>query len=501
MKYKLCVAVFLLGVPFTTFASVEISEIAWMGTADSSTNEWVELHATSSVDLTGWTLETKDGGLTITLSGSIVSGGYYLIERTDDTTVPGIAGDLVVPFGSGLANSGEILILKDASGSIVDEVDASGDWPAGDNTTKETMQKAGSVWITATATARASNASSGTIPPSESAATATSTTTSSEKKTATGSSWQPYVPPEKLPRIKAFAGDDQRAVAGEELRMEGNALGFVGEPLPDARYVWNFGNSIVKEGRSVRYIYPFPGTYTVRLSVASGEHAAFDDAIVRVGRNSAIISEIMPRLSGWVELHNKGAESINLSGWMLQDTSGNKFILPEGTRIAPQSFIVFENVVTKTVLLDVLGTIALLYPNGMQADTVTYAFSVPEGMSIVQGESGPLLARPTPGEADDVVTKTAVKKSKSAGIVLAAQPDESIRREVLASDRAIETEVMVDSAQAQNLGQYEAAVALPQPIARRVLENNIFWFALSIVLGLIAGALLLLARRRFAQSS
>ncbi|OGZ45496.1 MAG: hypothetical protein A3C84_04885 [Candidatus Ryanbacteria bacterium RIFCSPHIGHO2_02_FULL_48_12] len=501
MKSKLCVVVFLLCVPFTTFASVEISEIAWMGTADSSTNEWVELHATSGIDITGWTLETTDGGLHIALSGSIAPGGYYLIERTDDTTVPGIAADLVVPFGSGLANSGEALVLKDTSGSVVDEVNASGGWPAGDNTTKETMQRSGSSWVTAVATPKASNTTAEAPKGQESSGTATSTTVSTEKKASSDSSWQPYVPPEKLPRIKVFAGDDQRVVAGEELRMEGSALGFVGEPLPDARYIWNFGNSIVKEGRSVRYIYPFPGTYTVRLSVASGEHAAFDDAIVRVGRNSAIISEVMPRLSGWVELHNKGAESINLSGWMLQDTSGNKFILPEGTRIAPQSFIVFENIVTKTALLDVLGTIALLYPNGMQADTVTYAFSVPEGMSIVQGESGPLLARPTPGEADDVVTKTAVKKSKGAGIVLAVQPDESTRREVLASDSAIATEVIADSAQAQNLGQYETAAALPQPIAQRVLENNIFWFVLSIVLGIVAGVLLLLARRRFVQSS
>ena len=74
---------------------IAISEIAWMGTTASYNDEWIELYNNtgSSVDLTNWTLSATDGTPTITLAGTIPAGGYYLLERTDDTTVPGVAAD------------------------------------------------------------------------------------------------------------------------------------------------------------------------------------------------------------------------------------------------------------------------------------------------------------------------------------------------------------------------------------------------------------------------
>ena len=106
------------------FANVVVSEIAWMGTADSSTDEWIELANTgnSAVDLSGWSLRADDGSPTITLSGSIVANGYFLIERTDDNTVPNIPADLVTAFGNGLGNAGETLVLRNASDVEIDRV-------------------------------------------------------------------------------------------------------------------------------------------------------------------------------------------------------------------------------------------------------------------------------------------------------------------------------------------------------------------------------------------
>lgn len=155
-------------------ASILINEISWMGTVPkegesaqaAANNEWLELHnsSASAVSVDGWALSAADGGMTIGLSGSISAGGYYLIERTDDNTVPNIAADLVTPFGNGLNNTvGELLILKDGAGNEINRVDASGGWPAGNNFTKETMQRVGSSWVTASATPRASN--SGSLPP------------------------------------------------------------------------------------------------------------------------------------------------------------------------------------------------------------------------------------------------------------------------------------------------------------------------------------------------
>ena len=139
-------------------AGVEISEVAWMGTANSAQDEWLELYSPNGAQLEGWTLVAADGGMTINLSGQISAGGYFLIERTDDSTVPDVSADLIVPFGNGLNNNGEHLILKDSYGAVVDSVDASSGWPAGDNSTKETMQKSSSgTWITAAGTPKAAN--------------------------------------------------------------------------------------------------------------------------------------------------------------------------------------------------------------------------------------------------------------------------------------------------------------------------------------------------------
>ena len=173
MKLALFLLLFL---PFITSASVVINEIAWMGTLPkdgesaqaAANNEWVELYNSSAdaISLEGWILTSSDLRPNITLSGSIPAGGYYLMERTSDEVVPGIAAELIYPYkDNALSNTGEYLFLKDASGNVVDDVSASSGWPAGDNNTKETMQRSGTTWVTAAATPKAANSGSASQPP------------------------------------------------------------------------------------------------------------------------------------------------------------------------------------------------------------------------------------------------------------------------------------------------------------------------------------------------
>ena len=112
----------LVAVPSAAHAGVIISEVAWMGTSVSDTDEWIELHndGTEDVSLAGWKLEAGGTAPKITLTGSIAAGGYYLLERTDDTTVPGVTADKV--YTGALSNTGDTLTLKDASGNAVDTV-------------------------------------------------------------------------------------------------------------------------------------------------------------------------------------------------------------------------------------------------------------------------------------------------------------------------------------------------------------------------------------------
>ncbi|MDP2669380.1 MAG: lamin tail domain-containing protein [bacterium] len=153
--------------PVWAGAKVVINEVAWMGTQTSATDEWIELYSDLNWNLQGWTLVTADGGMKINLKSSSSTANYYLIERTDDSAVPDVKADLAVPFGKGLSNDGEILILKDADGNIVDQVDGSNGWPiGGEVANKNTLQRArnrsdatvGVNWITAVATPKAENA-------------------------------------------------------------------------------------------------------------------------------------------------------------------------------------------------------------------------------------------------------------------------------------------------------------------------------------------------------
>lgn len=97
--------------------NIIINEIAWMGTVTSSNDEWIELYnpTDNDINIDGWTL-TWDGG-NINLSGQINAKEYFLLERTDDDSVPEVAADQI--YTGRLSNAGENLILKIASQKLL----------------------------------------------------------------------------------------------------------------------------------------------------------------------------------------------------------------------------------------------------------------------------------------------------------------------------------------------------------------------------------------------
>jgi len=129
-------------------ASVVINEIAWMGTDISFNDEWIELYniTDDAVNLDGWMLKAEDGIPEIALSGTISGKGFYLLEKSDDESVPGISADLI--YKGALGNNGENLKLFDNFGNLVDEIDCTDGWVAGDNETKLTMEKTDIGWQT-----------------------------------------------------------------------------------------------------------------------------------------------------------------------------------------------------------------------------------------------------------------------------------------------------------------------------------------------------------------
>jgi len=123
------------------YLDVVINEIAWMGTEDSSNDEWIELYNNSSsiIDLNGWKIISNDNTPNIILKNKIPSKGFFILERTDDTTLPNTKADLI--YKGALNNEGEHLKLIDANEGIIDEIDCSKGWFLGDNETKKTMER------------------------------------------------------------------------------------------------------------------------------------------------------------------------------------------------------------------------------------------------------------------------------------------------------------------------------------------------------------------------
>ncbi|MCI0566299.1 lamin tail domain-containing protein [bacterium] len=344
----------------TAFAEVFVSEIAWMGTAASANDEWIELgnSGSSAVDIEGFTFGTEDGGIHIALAGSISAGGFYLLERTDDNTVGSVAADII--YTGALSNAGEIMILKDASGNTIERLDFSGGWAAGDNETKDSMQKIGGAWATGIPTPRALNSSQPSSPPSSDGDSPPAENTYEPDAPSAPSGHESSS--EKEPNIEAEAGaPERRTVAGARLVFEGSAKGLLGEPLYGADMSWNFGDGAVERGSIVSHTYNYEGIYTVNFTVSNGKYFDSDRVVVHVSPLQASLSDDGRR----VIVFNESSHEFDISDWILLKGDAAFRIPPHTTVLAGMSAsFSYETIRFSSGSSD---TTALLYPNGAEA--------------------------------------------------------------------------------------------------------------------------------------
>jgi hypothetical protein len=120
-----------------------INEVAWMGSQKSSSDEWIELKNISGavLDISNWQILDKGEQIKITIPANtkISAGGFLLMERTDDNSVPNVKADII--YTGSLSNSDEGIRLFDDQCNLIDEVLANSEWPAGDATAKRTMER------------------------------------------------------------------------------------------------------------------------------------------------------------------------------------------------------------------------------------------------------------------------------------------------------------------------------------------------------------------------
>lgn len=363
MKYIIVLIMFFVSFA-TVNAQVVINEIAWMGSDNGGTagqnanDEWIELYnnGNEAVDLSEWSLNADDGSPSIALEGMINAGEFFLLERSDDNSVPSVIADLI--YTGALSNSGETLRIKDNGGVVIDTIDGTEGWQSigGNNETKETAQRVSSGWITTSPTPGSSNESSGGGQESQSGGGSSESTPSGSPPAPKGSSF----PVEQ--RIFANAGKDKTVIVGADSLFEGKSLGLKKEPLANARYVWNFGNGEIKEGQNVLHYYQYPGEYVVMLNVSSGEFSTSDRITVNAFPAELAISKVE---KDFIEISNKSKQELNLSWWQLQSLN-ERFMIPKDTIILPNKKLIFSSDVTN-LDTSVRENISLLYPNGVEA--------------------------------------------------------------------------------------------------------------------------------------
>lgn len=373
----------LIVLPTMASAQVIINEIAWMGTAVSANDEWIELYNTGSetISLSGWKLLAQDGDPKITLSGEIPAGGYFLLERSDDESVPDVSAGVI--YTGGLGNTGETLELFDVGGLVVDSVVGGTSWSlGGDNTAKNTPQRqTDNSWITGVPTPGLQNSTEHIAPTTGEVQGTSTSTPSTTKKIITKYTQNLFV----------FAGEDMQAIAGAYAFFEGYGVDRFGEHTGVSNYRWSFGDGDGGEGKNTRHIYRFPGTYTAVTSISAQHQHAHDSVLVHVALADVALSSVLYGEDGYIEISNNSDAPLDLSLWKLQaeyaegKKYGRIFTIPMTTTIAPHTKVPFPTTVTKIQARE-KDRVALVYPNGRDAAVFEGPLYDAESMKVRQAK-------------------------------------------------------------------------------------------------------------------
>lgn len=351
MMMRIVLFFLLISIPCRVVASVRISEIAWMGIAGEGGQygEWIELYndGTEEASLSGWKIFVDGGAqLLFALSKSIPAGGYLLVERTTASMtdpVPGITGEHG-PFGSGgLSNVGEDMVLKDASGVIVHALNFASGWPAGDATTKQTMQWNGSLWQTAVATP---GVGMSTVPITEEEETETpeeDLVSSGTPPNTVIERSKPIPKPKPDPHIELLL--PKQLSIHTPYRFKASVTTEDGMNPHQGVYRWNFGDGFAREEYQnllpVLHVYEHPGTYTLFFGYYDSFFA--EDPTLYVQRDIVVTAPglSLSLVDDALRIENTAAAPMDLSGFSVH-TNGFISVLPSMTIIGPRAAIMLS---------------------------------------------------------------------------------------------------------------------------------------------------------------
>jgi len=322
--------------PPVSNAEVIFSEIAWMGSVDSANDEWIELYNLSSEpeDVTGWTI-TDGNSLNITLSGTMSPHSVFLLERTDDDTVPDVPASII--YTGALSNTGATLTIKDDNGVTIETVVGGENWEniGGDNNRKYTAQRNTSGnWVTGEPTPGSQNIEENAPDLNEE---------NNKESISRGGGGGPA---KRVVEQDINLSSINHAL---ELDIEAPDIAYVNQPV-DFGYTasgagktlmnslnlyWNFGDTYISDQKEPVHSYAYPGEYIVVLEGEFGEqHAATYSTITVL----PVLISVSTTTSGDILIHNNSPYEVDIGGYML---SGRQdFVFPKNTILMKHGSII-----------------------------------------------------------------------------------------------------------------------------------------------------------------
>lgn len=328
--------------PLSASASIEITEVAWMGSTESASHEWIELYNSGAqVNLSNWVL-TDGNNLSITLAGVAPANSYVVLERSSDASA---AGEAFLIYSGAIVNTGATLTLTNAAGDVVDQVYGGEGWGAigGDNGTKETPQKSSSGWVTAPATpGHAVVSHSNSASQSEDIAVVVQ----DDRTQNTASSVAvPVVKGGGEPTVLTLPGVTlELTVTGSEIVHVNQPVSFdvtpsgIGDTLIDSlEYEWNFGDGSTAIGKEVVHSFSYPGRYVVVVEGSfkrQRQIARFEIEVLPVE------IELSETRYGDFALTNASQSEIDIGSYRL--VGHETFSFPKHTILLPGQSVVIE---------------------------------------------------------------------------------------------------------------------------------------------------------------
>ena len=346
----------LYGIPCVGFGAVWVTEIHYNPDGADGGYEWVEWwnNSDDTIDISEYVFRENNVN-----HGLKKFQGNLEIEPHDYGVVadnPGKFKDtfpdydgVIVDSAFSLNNTGELLEVVNAHGSVVFEVTYGSD--SGGDGNGHSIGLINDVWQEVSASPGQENTilSIESNEQSQDESVNTSPTDTSPTTTPEESLPATYIeiknPDYTEKTIKVDAGGDRIVMAGVSYWFSGIVYGLQGGVIDEPNVRWNWGDGNTGTGPVERHTYRYPGTYTLTMVGIAGNYSDRDRVTITVIEPSIILGvdqyddELLPTIT------NSSIYTLELSGYRVVGDN-NTFIFPEDSFINPGQTMVLDRTTT-----------------------------------------------------------------------------------------------------------------------------------------------------------